>query len=235
MNDKVVLVTGGAGNLGRVVTRAFLEAGARVAVPLYKTDQASALSKLAAKHKERLQVFALDLTTERGAEQAILQVVEWGGTLDCVVHLVGGFAGGTRLTDTPLEVWTRMIDLNMTSAYLVSRFAIPRLVAAGGGSLVFISSRAALEGRATRAAYSTSKAGLIALSKSIAEEYGGQGIRSNVVVPDSIDTEENRRVMTGAAREGLIQPEAVARVMLFLSSDEAKAINGAEVPLYSPG
>jgi NAD(P)-dependent dehydrogenase (short-subunit alcohol dehydrogenase family) len=235
MKDKVVLITGGAGNLGRVVTRAFLEAGALVSVPLYKTDTSGALDSLPAKLKEKFHTFSLDLTTERGADQAVKQVVEWGGSLHGVVHLVGGYSGGTLLADTPLETWTRMIDLNLTSAYLVSRFAIPAMLARGGGSLVFISSRAAFQGRATHAAYSTSKAGLTILSKAIAEEYGTSGIRSNVVVPDSIDTAANRRSMPDADRSRLIEPEEVARVILFLSSGDAAAVNGAEVPLYQPG
>src|SRR5690606_37807290 len=81
VNDRVVLVTGGAGNLGHAVTAAFLEAGARVAVPLYKTDRSDTLNDLQARHADRLYTFALDLTTERGAEQAVGQVVEWGGRI----------------------------------------------------------------------------------------------------------------------------------------------------------
>lgn len=235
MNDKVVLVTGGAGNLGRSVTRAFLEAGARVAVPFYKTDQPTALDRLSSEFGERLHSFALDLTTERGAEQAVRQVVEWGGSLAAVTHLVGGFTGGTRLADTPIEIWTRMVDLNMTSAYLVARFAIPRLLETGGGAFVFVSSRAAFEGRAERAAYSATKAGLVSLAKAIAEEYGDEGLRSNVVVPDTIDTQANRRSLPETQQRRLTQPDAIARVILFLASAEARAINGAAVPVYATG
>src|SRR5690606_16337433 len=147
MNEKVVLITGGAGNLGRTVTRVFLEAGARVAVPVYRADLPNGLDDLARSHQGRLYSFALDLTTERGAEQSVRQVVEGGGVLPSVVHLIGGYSGGRKLADTPLGDWSRMVDLNLTSAFLVSRFAIPRIVEAGGGSFVFVSSRAAFEGR----------------------------------------------------------------------------------------
>jgi NAD(P)-dependent dehydrogenase (short-subunit alcohol dehydrogenase family) len=236
MNERVVLITGGAGNLGQVVTRVFLEAGVRVAVPFYKTDHTAPLDRLAATFGDRLNFYALDLTTERGAEQAVRQAVEWGGSLGAVVHLVGGYSGGTLLADTPLAVWTRMIDLNLTSAYLVSRFAIPRLLEAGqGGSLVFVSSRAALEGRRERGAYAASKAGLIALAQAIAEEYAARGLRSNVLLPDTIDTEDNRRAMPAANRTSWIAPEAVARTILFLASDASRAITGAAVPLFAPG
>lgn len=235
MNGKVVLVTGGAGNLGQAVTRSFLEAGARVAVPFYKTDQPSALDRLSSEYGDRLHTFALDLTTERGAEQAVRQVVEWGRSLDAVAHLVGGFVGGTRLAETPLEVWGRMVELNLTSAYLVARFAIPRLLEGGGGAFVFVSSRAAFEGRARKAAYSATKAGLVSLAKAIAEEYGGEGIRSNVVVPDTIDTPGNRTAMPDADPTRWTLPASIARVILFLASDEARAINGAAVPVYARG
>jgi NAD(P)-dependent dehydrogenase (short-subunit alcohol dehydrogenase family) len=235
MDDRVVLVTGGAGNLGQAVTRAFLEAGGRVAVPFYKTDPASALDELSQQYGSRLYTFALDLTTERGAEQAVRQVVEWGGGLSAVAHLVGGYSGGVPLAQTPIEIWNRMIELNMTSAFLISRFAIPELLATGGGSFVFVSSRAAFEQRDNCAAYSATKAGLITLSKAIAEEYGPQGIRSNVIVPDTIDTEDNRRAMPDADHGRWISPEAIARVIIFLASNRSSAINGASVPVYGPG
>lgn len=233
MRDKVVLITGGAGNLGQSVTRRFLSAGARVAVPFYKTDQASALDSLREEYGDRLLAFALDLTTERGAEQAIRQVREWGGTLSAVAHLVGGYSGGTKIADTPLGIWSRMVDLNMTSAYLVSRFAAPKLVEGGGGSFVFVSSRAAFEGRATRAAYSATKAGLVSFAKALAEEYGPSGVRANVVVPDTIDTDDNRQAMPNADPRGWTKPDSIAEVIYFLASDESRAINGAAVPVYS--
>jgi NAD(P)-dependent dehydrogenase (short-subunit alcohol dehydrogenase family) len=235
MNEKVALVTGGAGNLGQTVTRAFLEAGARVAVPVYKTDKPSALDELAATFRDRLHPFALDLTTERGAEQAVREVVEWAGALHSVIHLIGGFTGGRRVVDTPIETWTRMVDLNMTSAFLIARFAIPQVLAAGGGSLVFVSSRAAFEGRAGRAAYAATKGGLITLAQAIGEEYGAEGIRSNVIVPDTLDTEDNRRAQPDADYSRWISPDAVAQVILFLASRASAVINGAAVPVYGRG
>lgn len=235
MEGRIVLITGGAGNLGRSVTRTFLEAGARVAVPFYKTDKPSALDDLASTFRDRLLPFALDLTTERGAEQAIRQVVEWGGGLDCVAHLVGGYAGGARLADTPLETWSRMIDLNLTSAFLTARFAIPALLEKGGGSLVFVSSRAAYTPTPGQAAYAATKAALINLVGSMAAEYGAEGIRANVIVPDTIDTEDNRRALPDADYSNWTRPEAIARIVLFLASDASGPINGAAVPIFGPG
>lgn len=232
MNEPVVLVTGGAGNVGRAVTRAFLESGARVTVPFYKTDAPTALDGLRATFGDRVHSFALDLTTERGAQQAIDQVVEWGGRLDVVAHLVGGYTGGMRIADTPVEALDRMMDLNLKSAWLVSRFALPALARGGGGSMVFVSSRAAREGRAERAAYAVAKSALITLVEAIAEEYREDGIRANVVLPDTVDTEANRRSRPDADHSRWTSPEEIARVIRYLASPESRPINGASIPVY---
>lgn len=232
MKDRVVLVTGGAGNVGRAVVAAFLEAGARVVVPLYKTDQGSTLEALGRVHAGRLHTFALDLTTERGTEQAVGQVLEWGGRIDSVAHMIGGYIGGTQLHETTLGVWERMIDLNLKSAWLIARAALPRMVAQGEGSFVFASSRAALRDRAGNGAYSIAKSALITLSETIAEEYAAQGIRANAVLPGTIDTEANRRQMPQADHARWTPPEQIARVIVFLASSAAATINGAAIPVY---
>lgn len=232
MNEPIVLVTGGAGNVGREVTRAFLERGARVAVPLYKTDRPEVMDLLRAEHGERLFAFALDLTTERGAEAAIRDVVEWGGRLDALVHMIGGYRGGTLLADTPVELWDRMLDLNLKSAFLVARTAIPAMLAGGGGSLVFVSSRAVRQRRRERGAYAIAKAGLLTLVEVIAEEYRAQGIRANAVLPGTVDTEANRRMMPDANHDNWTKPAEIARVILFLTSPASEPINGAAIPVY---
>lgn len=232
MTQPVVLVTGGAGNVGRAVTRRFLERGARVAVPLYRTDAVTALDEVRALHGDRLHTFALDLTTERGAAQAVEQVVEWGGRIDVLVHLVGGYTGGTRLAETAVEALDRMIDLNLKSAWLVARFAIPAMIRNGGGSMIFVSSRAALEGRSGQAAYAVAKSALITLVEAIAEEYREEGIRANVVLPGTIDTEANRRAIPDADHTRWTRPDAIAGVIHYLASPESGPINGASVPVY---
>jgi NAD(P)-dependent dehydrogenase (short-subunit alcohol dehydrogenase family) len=232
MSDSVVLVTGGAGNLGRAVTDEFLRTGVHVAVPVYKTDHPSALDELRASHGDRLHTFALDLTTERGAQEAVERVVEWGGRLDAVAHMVGGYSGGSRIHETPADAWDRMIDLNLRSAWFVTHFALRPMLERGGGSFVFTSTRAALRGRGGQAAYSISKAGLITLAESIAEEYRDEGIRANVVLPGTVDTPANRRAMPDADASRWTAPQEIARVVVFLSSPDAAPVSGAAVPVY---
>lgn len=232
MNDRVALVPGGAGNLGRAVTREFLAAGAYVAVPFYKADPHHSFAELRAQYGERLFTFALDLTTERGAQECVREVLEWKGRIDAVAHMVGGYFGGVGLVETPLEEWDRMMDLNLKSAWLVARAAIPRMAESGGGALVFVSSRAARSERAGQAVYAVAKAGVLTLAEAIAEEYREQGIRANVVLPGTVDTEDNRRALPDADFRRWTPPEQIARVVLFLASGAGAAINGAAVPVY---
>lgn len=231
MSEPVALVTGGAGALGRVVTRHFLDAGWRVAVPLHEKDSRETLADAARDHPGRLHTFLLDLTTERGAEAAVRQATEWAGRLDAVVHTVGGWLGGMKLTDTPIEAWDRMMDLNVKSAYLVARFAIPAMVRAGGGSVTVVSSRGALSGRKGNVAYAVSKAALNALVEGLHEEYRDQGIRFNAVLPGTIDTPANRAAMPNADASHWTAPEEIARVVLFLAGPGASSVSGALVPV----
>lgn len=227
----VAFISGGAGNLGRAVCAAFLDAGWRILVAMHHTDAKDGLDALKSAHAGRVQTCMLDLTNERGAESAIIQTVQWGGRLDAVVHLMGAWHGGAKLAETPLGVWDAMMQVNLTSAFLLSRAAIPRMVERGGGSIVFVSSRAAREQRAKNSAYAVSKAGLLVLAETIAEEYRGDGIRANAVLPGTIDTPANRRAMPNADASKWTPPEEIARVILFLASPDSAPVNGASVPV----
>ena len=228
----VAFISGGAGNLGRAVTAAFLEAGWRVSVALHHTDAKNALDPLKAAHPGRVSTCLLDLSKELGAASAITQTVQWGGRLDAVAHLMGGWVGGEKVADTSLGVWEAMMSVNLTSAFLLTRAALPRMLEGGGGSLVYVSSRTAREKRAGSAAYAVSKAGLLVLAESVAEEYGERGIRANAVLPGTMDTPANRRAMPDADFAKWVPTGEVARVILFLASSESAAVNGAAVPVY---
>lgn len=228
----VVFISGGAGNLGRAVTRAFLAAGWRAAVALHHTDAKDALDGLKAEFPGRLCGFLLDLTNPRGAEAAVRQTLEFGGRLNAAAHLMGAWAGGAEIGETEPEDWDRMMDINLKSAFLLARVAIPKLLAAGGGSLVFVSSRSALQERKGMGPYAVSKAGLLVLAETIAEEYRDRGVRANAVLPGTIDTPANRRSMPKADHAAWTAPEEIARVILFLASPDSSAVNGAAVPVY---
>jgi NAD(P)-dependent dehydrogenase (short-subunit alcohol dehydrogenase family) len=224
--DRVALITGGAGGLGRACVDAFLDDGWHVAVPTHRS--ADGLREPAARHGDRLTWFDADLTTEDGAARTVARTMEWGGRLDAVVHTVGAYAGSGPLHEAPVEEWDRMMDVNLRSAYLVARAALPRLE---GGSLVFVSSRAALRGRKGHAAYAVSKAALLTLVEAIAEEQKGRA-RANAVLPGTIDTPANRASMPDAKHGTWTPPEEIARVILFLASPASAPVSGAAVPVY---
>ncbi|HSU14689.1 SDR family oxidoreductase [Longimicrobium sp.] len=228
----VAFISGGAGNLGRAVTRVFLEAGWRVSVALHHTDRKDALDELKSAYAGRVSTCMLDLTTERGADSAIRQTTQWGGRLDAVAHVMGAWHGGAKVGDTSLGVWEAMMSVNLTSGFLLANAAIPRMADGGGGSIVFVASRAAREQRAGNGAYAVSKAGLIVLAETIAEEYRDRGVRANAVLPGTIDTPANRRSMPDADASKWTPPEEIARVVLFLASPESAPVNGAAVPVY---
>jgi NAD(P)-dependent dehydrogenase (short-subunit alcohol dehydrogenase family) len=227
--ERVVLVTGGSGGLGSAVTEAFLVDGWRVAVPTHSSGTSETLSALATRYADRLTWFAADLATELGAADAVARTVAWGGRMDAVVHTVGGYAGGAALHETAVDEWDGMMSINLRSAFLIARAAIPRLT--DGGSLVFVSSRAALKGRKGHAAYAVSKAALLTLTEAIVEEYKGR-VRANAVLPGTIDTPANRAAMPGAKHDTWTPPAEIARVIVFLASGASGIVSGSAVPVY---
>lgn len=227
--ERVVLVTGGSGGLGSAVTEAFLADGWRVAVPTHSSGGGEALEALASSHPDRLTWFPADLSTEAGAGEAVARTANWGGRLDAVVHTVGGYAGGAPLHETPVDDWDRMMSINLRSAFLIARAAIPRMT--DGGSLVFVSSRAAVKGRKGHVPYAVSKAALLTLTEAIAEEYRGR-VRANAVLPGTIDTPTNRAAMPDAKHAAWTPPAEIARVIVFLASGASGVVSGAAVPVY---
>lgn len=220
--DRVALVTGGAGGLGRAVVDAFLADGWRVAVPTHHAGDLEA-------DGERLASFVADLAEEESAARAVEEAVSWAGRLDAVVHTVGGYAGGAPLHETAVEQWDRMMQLNLRSAFLIARAAIPRL--GEDGALVFVSARAAVRGRKGHAAYAVAKAGVLTLVEAIAEEYKGR-VRANAVLPGTIDTPANRASMPDARQESWTPPAEIARVILFLASPASAPVSGGAIPVY---
>lgn len=217
VSRRVALVTGGAGQLGQAVTRELAGAGWRQFVPLHHSDRVDAVDALNRDFGAGAAHGALlDLTTERGAESAVAQAVEWGGRLDALVHLMGAWAGGMPLGAAPADLWDRMMEVNLRSAFLLASAALRPDTPHPGLRIVFVSSRAAREGRAGNAAYAVSKAGLLVLAEAITEEHGGSGVRAHCLLPDTLDTPANRAAMPDADPAGWVPPAAVARIIASL-------------------
>jgi NAD(P)-dependent dehydrogenase (short-subunit alcohol dehydrogenase family) len=229
---KLALVAGGTGGLGRAVSLAFLSEAAKVAVTYRNHQEFTALKKAAGSQAELLRGHQVDVTDEVAVGQLVNTIVDEGGRLDIMVNAIGGYAGGTALWQTDSKVFDQMLALNLRSGYLLSREVVPHMLKQDSGAIVSVSSRAALDHAAGAAAYAASKAASAAMFDSLAADLKGTGVRVNSVLPSIFDTEANRRAMPNADFTKWPKPEDIARVILFLCSDEAKLIHGASVPVY---
>ena len=228
-SGKVVLVTGASGNLGQAVARAFAHSGASLALVARSQGRLSALFPDLTGH---LLLEGVDLNSPDQAEQAVQETLKRFRRLDVLVHTVGGFVGGLRVHETPVDAWDRMFVLNTRSAFLLARATVPVMLKQQSGRMIFVGARSALKGGPRVAAYSASKAALLRLVESLAEELKAEGITVNCVLPGTMDTPQNRAAMPNADFSKWVKPEAVARIILFLASDAADTINGAAIPVY---
>jgi NAD(P)-dependent dehydrogenase (short-subunit alcohol dehydrogenase family) len=222
------LITGGTGGLGAAVTRAFLDGGWRVVVPVYEERERERVPA-----HERLVLEPADLFDPASAASvAALAAGDEAAPLRAVVNLVGGFAVGERVHATPVEDFEAQLRLNLRPTYLVCQATLGHLQAAGGGAIVCVSSRAALRPFAGAAGYVVGKAAVLALVDALAEEYRRDDIRVNAILPSVIDTPANRRSMPDADHSRWVTPEQIADVVRFLCEEGSKAISGAHVPVY---
>jgi NAD(P)-dependent dehydrogenase (short-subunit alcohol dehydrogenase family) len=221
MADRTVIITGGTGGLGRAVVAAFAANDWRVAV----LDMRPA-------ELEGAEVIEANLADEHDVARAVRAATGDGPPLHAVANLVGGFAGGQPVAETPVEVFEAQFALNLRPTYLVTQATLPVLVANGGGSIVCVSSRSALHPFAGAAGYCASKAAVIAFAQVVAREHASDGVRCNAVLPQQIDTPANRAAMPPEEHHKLTPPAEIAAVIRFLCSDESSPTNGAAIPVY---
>jgi NAD(P)-dependent dehydrogenase (short-subunit alcohol dehydrogenase family) len=229
---KVALVAGGTGGLGRAVSLAFLEEGAKVMVTYRKPEEFDNLKSAAGANGSALEGYRVDVTDEAAVSQVIDRVLREHGRLDALVNAVGGYVGGVTVWEQATKVFDQMVALNLRSGYTLSRAAVPVMLKQRRGSIVNVAAKAALDHAAGAAAYAASKAGALAMMDSLAADVKGSGVRVNSILPSIIDTEANRKAMPGADFAKWPKPEEIALVILFLCSDDAKVIHGAAVPVY---
>jgi NAD(P)-dependent dehydrogenase (short-subunit alcohol dehydrogenase family) len=214
------------------VSLAFLEEGAKVVVTYWVQTEFEALKSEAEAKSASIEGHRVDVTDETAVRQLIDKVLAEHGRLDALVNTVGGYAGGVNLWQLETKVFDQMLALNLRSGYALSRAAIPVMLKQKHGAIVNIAAKAAFDHGAGAAAYSASKAAALALMDSLAAEVKGTGVRVNSVLPSIIDTEPNRKAMPNVDFAKWPKPQEIARVILFLCSDDARVIHGAAVPVY---
>jgi NAD(P)-dependent dehydrogenase (short-subunit alcohol dehydrogenase family) len=228
----VVLVAGGTGGLGRAVTSAFLEEGATVLVTYRNLPEWEKFKSAASAHAGRLDGNEVDVTDETAVRQLVEKILSKHSRLDALVNTVGGYAGGLKLWEMETRVFEQMLNLNLRAGYALSRAAVPAMLNQGRGAIVNVASKAALDHAAGASAYAASKAAAVAMLDSLAADLKGTGVRVNSILPSIIDTEANRKAMPNADFSKWPKPRDIARVILFLCSDDARVIHGASIPVY---
>jgi NAD(P)-dependent dehydrogenase (short-subunit alcohol dehydrogenase family) len=231
-DHRVALITGGTGGLGSAVTGAFLKNGAQVVTTFHSEAGFQELQNSVGAEKTRLTGIRADVTKAAEVQNLVAQTLAQCGRIDILINLVGGYAGGVNVADLPEADWDRMLNLNLKSAFLVCKAVLPQMLQNNYGRLVNTASRGAVEVGAGVSAYAVSKAGVLTLTKALAQEVKGKNITANVVLPGMIDTPVNRQAMPQAMHSKFVRPESIAQTVLFLASEEARDLNGAAVPIY---
>ncbi|SEO70307.1 NAD(P)-dependent dehydrogenase, short-chain alcohol dehydrogenase family [Halogranum amylolyticum] len=224
-SDRVVLVTGASGALGSAVATTFRDAGATVAASdvVDPSDEDAHLET-----GEGIQFYQGDFTDESDVEDVVESVVDDHGRLDCLLNIAGTWRGGSPVDETDVDEFDLLFDVNLKTMFLASKHALPHLRETEG-AIVSVSARSSLEGGEGDGPYRASKAGVRLLTETVAEENTGT-VRANAVMPSVIDTPMNREMME--PKDEWVDPERIARVMLFLCSDAAEVTSGAAVPVY---
>ncbi len=230
--ERVAIIAGGTGALGRAVSLAFLGVGARVAVTYRRQAEYDALAAEAAAYAARLSGAVVDVTDEAATLAFAAETGARHGRIDVLVNAVGGYAGGKNVWESDVKIYEQMLALNLKSGYALARAVLPVMIRQNRGWVVNVASKAGYGHSAGAALYSASKAAALALFDSLAEEVKPYDINVNSVVPSIFDTPANRAAMPKADFSRWPKPEEIARVIVFLCSEEAKVIHGAAVPVY---
>lgn len=224
-SDRWIAVTGASGNLGRATVEALAEAGQRCVLIDRSADALARAFAGGAQHRP----LPLDLGDGAGVRAAFDELAQGGVELAGLVCTVGGYVGGTPVEASDWDVFEKMFALNVKTALVCARAALPHFERRGGGAIVNVASMAALAGSAGESAYAASKAGLLRLTESLAAEQKAKGVRVNAVLPGTIDTPQNRSWMSPEDAAKAVAPRAIADVIAFLLSDGARAVTGTAI------
>lgn len=221
MNDRVMAVTGGHGELGRAVVAAALKHGWNVAIIDHASGQSAPTGTL--------ELGGVDLTDPAAATTAIAAVIDRFGHLDALLNIAGGFIWQTVEDDHP--AWERMFALNLGTALNASRAALPHLKDSTQGRIINVGAAGALKSVSGMGAYAASKSAVHRLTESLSDELKSTTVTVNAVMPSILDTPQNRKDIPDVDPGAWVSPADLAAVMLFLASAESRAMTGALIPV----
>jgi NAD(P)-dependent dehydrogenase (short-subunit alcohol dehydrogenase family) len=245
LNERISIVTGSAGGIGRAIALAMAEAGARVVVSDVRVDQGEAtVSAIQAAGGEAIFV-ACDVSNADQVSQLVTASLEHFGRLDVLVNNAGISGGSSLVHELELETWDRVMAVNLRGPFLCAKHAIPHLLTSSGGTIINVASTYGLIGAPLAPAYCASKAGVINLTRQLAVDYGPHKLRVNAICPGYVDTDmggfraslppeqsaaANARREANAAMQPIgrqAQAHEIARVAVFLASDESSFMTGS--------
>ena len=230
--NRNVLITGGTGILGSAVTKAYLAQGDTVAVTYLFDNEVERFKEYNPELSEDVTFLYANVTEEAEVQNTIREFLFQFDRLDVLINIVGGFVGGIPAAELEVDRWDFMMNLNLKSVFLCCKAAIPDMTAQGYGKIINVSARAGLKGEAGLSAYCVSKGGVRTLTESLAAEVMDSGVNVNAIMPSVMDTPMNREAMPDEEHDRWVAPADVAKVICFLTSDDASVINGAAIPVY---
>ena len=242
LQDKVTLITGGGGGMGRVAARMFAAEGARLVVAEFDAAAGQETVRLVREAGGQASYVEADVTSETDARTMVEHSLVTYGRLDCLYNNAGVMPEADHsVVDTDVSTWDRVMAVNVRGVFLGCKYAIPAMIEGGGGSIINIASFVALVGCSVpQDAYTASKGAVLSLTRSLAVQFGPQGVRSNAICPGPVDTpllmdwlvkdEEARRVRLARNPTGRFgKPEEIVQLAIYLASDESRWTNGASL------
>ncbi len=228
----IVVITGAFGSLGSAVARAFGQAGARLALIDVTQPAADLLKEFGG--AGHMVLGGADLADVDATRKAMAAIAMRFGGIDVLVNVAGGFRW-EKVEDGDIDTWDSLYTMNLRSAVVASKSALPAMLERGGGRIINIGAGAAGKAGLGMGAYAASKAGVQRFTEALAEELKDRNITVNAILPGIIDTPRNRLDMPKADFTRWVSPDAIAKVIMFLASAEAAPVTGAAIPVFGRG
>ena len=239
LKEKVAIITGGTGAIGRVIADTFLREGAKIVLTYRREERFKEVLSRLSEYRDNISGRKTDVTTAEEVKKLMEETVNRFSRIDILINGVGGTAPSSNVVDLEEKTWDYLFNLNLKSAFLCSKFVLPYMLKQKYGKIVNVSAKLALEPVAGMGAYSASKSALINLTQTLAKEVKNSGINVNAVALSLVKTEQNLKTITKSVSGSVgpdpskwVEPEDVAKTILFLCSDEAKGINGDVIKVY---
>ena len=230
--NRVAMITGATGGLGRIVAKRLAQEGASLALFSSNEDHLSQLAAELDLPEARWMTRAVDFRDPQAAQTAFQATIDKFGRADMLLHFVGGWTGGKSITEFETGQFEDMLQQHLWTTLHLAKAVVPHFTASGWGRIVVVSSPNAAQPAAKSAPYAIAKAAQETLLLALAQELKQSGVTANILRVSTIDVQHARDLEPSPANVAWTTPEEIAEVVLYLCSDAARVVNGARIPLY---